>query len=87
MATVGSSHSETPVQPMPAAWRNVLLVVAICKAAIAGAGLTLAAMGALDIAFAIAAQHWIHEIQPHYFDLTTAGGGLIGAIWGWIVNR
>jgi hypothetical protein len=72
---------------IPTFWSRFLMMVAIGKAAIAGAGLALAAMGALDIAFAITAKDLISNLRPYYFDYATFGGGALGAIWGIITNR
>lgn len=71
---------------LPVFWRKFLLVVAIGKAAIAGAGLTLALLGALDIAAAITAQHWIEHVQAN-MNAITAGGGVVGGVAGWALNR
>jgi hypothetical protein len=68
-----------PMQ-IPAFWSRFLWLVGIGKAAIAGAGVALAALGALDVAFAITAQEIMREIKPHYLDIAAIGGGLVGAI-------
>lgn len=66
--------------PIPAFWSWFLIIVGIGKAAIAGAGVALAALGALDIAFAITARDFLHGLKPYYLDIAAAGGGIIGAL-------
>jgi hypothetical protein len=79
-------HSEA-VMLIPAFWSRFLMIVAIGKGAIVGAGLVLAGLGALDIALALTAQEMLKTIKPVYLDYATAGGGLVGAVWSWISNR
>jgi hypothetical protein len=82
---IAARVSEAPMK-IPAFWRKFLLAVAIGKAAIAGAGLALAGLGALDIAAAITAQEWLNAAQAQ-ITLITAGGGIVGGITGWVLNR
>lgn len=63
------------------------MIVTVGKGAIVGAGAVLALLGALDIAFAIAAQDFLRALKPHYLDLATLGGGVIGAVVSAILNR
>lgn len=76
------------VMNIPHFWRRFLLLVAIGKAAVVGAGIALAALGALDITFALTAKVWMAEIRPYYLDLAALGGGAIGAaaraVWTFI---
>ena len=63
---------------IPAFWKRLLMVVGLAKAAVAGAGLALAILGAFDIAAAITARDLIAELKPHYLDFAAVGGGVIG---------
>jgi hydroxyethylthiazole kinase-like sugar kinase family protein len=71
---------------VPKFWKTFLLVVAIGKTAVAGAGITLALLGALDIAAAITAQHWMQNVQSQ-INAITAAGGVAGGVLGWFLNR
>ena len=76
-------HSEVQFSKeiqFPMFWRNLLVFVTVGKAAIAGTGLALAGLGALDIAFAITANDWLQEIQREYVNYVALGGGAIGAV-------
>ncbi|HEY8064631.1 MAG TPA: hypothetical protein VIF40_07860 [Methylosinus sp.] len=65
---------------IPMSWQKFLMVVAICKAAIGGAGLALAILGAYNVAAAITAHDWIVSVQHAYtLDAFALGGGVIGA--------
>lgn len=65
-------------------WRRLMMFVAVGKAAVAGAGLTLAGLGALNIAFAIAAHQWVIDFQHQYIDYATGGGAAAGVLaWAW----
>jgi hypothetical protein len=65
---------------IPAFWTRFLAIVSLAKAAVAGAGLALAALGALDIAFAITARDFLEHIRPHILDYAAVGGGILGAV-------
>jgi hypothetical protein len=66
---------------IPMAWQQVLAVIVICKAAIAGAGLALAILGALNIVAAISAHEWLESAKHTYaLDAFAVGGGIIGAL-------
>jgi hypothetical protein len=65
---------------IPAFWTRFLMLVSFAKAAIAGAGLAMAALGALDIAFAITARDFLEHMKPHILDYTAVGGGVLGAL-------
>ena len=61
-------------------WRNVLLFVAIGKAAVAGAGLAMAMLGVADLASAIGARPLLDFInKDHILDIAALGGGVTGA--------
>jgi len=77
---------DNPMQ-IPTFWRNFLMAIGVGKAAIAGAGLTLAILGAFDIAAAVTAQHWYAQFQHDYLNQITAAGGVAGGIAGWLWNR
>lgn len=74
---VSSSGNDMPI---PLFWKRFLVLVAIGKAAVAGAGVALAIMGALDIAVAISAKAWLTEFKPYYLDIAAIGGGAVGAV-------
>lgn len=66
---------------LPMSWQKFLMVVAVCKAAIGGAGLALAILGAYNVAAAIAAHDWLVSVQHAYtLDAFAVGGGVIGAL-------
>ncbi len=60
-------------------WRNILLTIAVGKAAVAGAGLALALLGVLGVASAIGAHDTLVAFQKEYFDWVAFGGGVVGA--------
>ncbi|MCK1742226.1 hypothetical protein IVA80_15480 [Bradyrhizobium sp. 139] len=64
----------------PAFWTRFLIFVSFAKAAVAGAGLALAALGALDVAFAITARDFLDHMRPHVLDYAAISGGILGAI-------
>lgn len=68
----------------PMFWRKLLVFVTIGKGAVAGTGLALAGLGALDIAFAATANDWLQEVQRDYVNYFALGGGAVGAAWGLI---
>ena len=63
---------------MPVFWKQFLFIVALGKAAIAGAGFALAALGAYDVAFAITASDVLHTVQKEYLNYFALGGGALG---------
>jgi hypothetical protein len=66
---------------------HYLKIVTIAEAAVVGAGVGVALIGAMEIATAIAAQQWLAEAK-HYSDYAPLVGGLVGAIrGGWRVAR
>lgn len=74
-----------------AIWSKVLLLVTIGKAAIAGAGVGLAALGIADLATLVGAKQMIALIHgDHIFDIFAAVGGLVGAtaqiVWS-VISR
>jgi hypothetical protein len=77
-----------PVMPIPIFWKRFLVLVAIGKAAVAGAGVALAILGAMDIAFALSAKAWLSELKPYYLDVAAIGGGVVGAsirtVWAFL---
>ncbi len=56
-------------------------IVALGEAAVVGAGVGIALIGAMEIATAIAARQWIAEAK-HYIDYAPLVGGMVGAITG-----
>ena len=55
------------------------MAAALGQAAVAGAGLGLALLGAHDIAAVATAAQWLNDIQRAYADsIAAAGGGLVG---------
>lgn len=84
--TYAEHRRANPAMKIPAVWNRLLLIVAIGKGAVVGTGVMLAALGALDIAFAITAQQFLTELKPHFFDYAALGGGVIGAIAGAILR-
>ncbi len=73
--------SELGQSDMPIYWSNILFFVGIAKAAVAGVGLALAILGALDIATAAAAADWLDKLQDEYFGAYATLGGVVGAAW------
>jgi len=65
---------------IPTFWTLLLAVVALGKAAVLGASLALAVLGAFDIAFAATASHWLDVLQKEYLNYVAIGGGFIGAV-------
>ncbi len=54
---------------------------ALAKGAVLGTTLGLAALGAMDLAFAAIAHDWINGIKADlYFDEFALGGGLLGIV-------
>ena len=60
--------------------------VTICEAAVVGAGIGLALIGAVEIAAAITLHPWAVEMR-HYGDYLLLFGGMVGATAGWIFTR
>jgi hypothetical protein len=71
---------------IPKVWRYALEAIALGKAGIAGAGLAIALLGALDIISAATAMHLMHYITIPLPAVAT-GGGVIGVIASIILNR
>lgn len=66
---------------MPLTWRKFIFLTAMGKAAVAGAGLGLAVLGALDFTFAITAQEWWHAFRPDaIMNAFAAGGAAVGIV-------
>jgi hypothetical protein len=67
---------------------NYLKIVAFGEAAVVGAGVGVALIGAMEIATAITAQQWLAQAK-HYVDYAPLIGGMVGAITGasWIARR
>jgi hypothetical protein len=65
----------------PVRERSPLKIFAIGEAAVAGAGLGVALIGAMELATAITAQQWLAEAK-HYIDYSPLVGGVVGAISG-----
>jgi hypothetical protein len=65
---------------IPAFWTRFLVIVSFAKAAVGGAGLALALLGALDVAFAVTARDFLEHMKPHLIDYAAVGGGVLGAI-------
>jgi hypothetical protein len=80
--TRSKDYSQMP----PALLRAGHKFIAIGKSAIAGFGLALALVGAMEIATEIMALQWLVEAK-HYTDYALLVGGAVGAIAGWIWNR
>lgn len=70
----------------PSRWSTIMGILAVTKAMIAGVGIGLAAMGALDIAFAVTAAHWWAEMRPDWILNAFAGFGALGAVVARIVS-
>jgi hypothetical protein len=71
----------TYVEDIPLTWKRFLMAIAVGKAAIGGAGLALAILGAYNVAAAISAADWLHGVQHAYaLDTFAAAGGVTGAI-------
>lgn len=78
-----SSTSETYEgvgMQFPSGWRRVMMVVTVGKAALSGAVLVLAVLGALNVASTIAAHDWLLAFQRDHLDALVAGGGAAGAV-------
>ncbi|HEY8162122.1 MAG TPA: hypothetical protein VIF34_07630 [Methylocystis sp.] len=66
---------------IPMTWHRFLVVIAVCKAAVGGAGAALALLGAYNVAAAISAHEWLVQVQHAYtFDAFAVGGGVVGAL-------
>ena len=74
--------TNVPPEAAPRFWKRLLGAVAVGKAALGGAGLALAIAGAFNIAAAVTAQHWLHDVQKHYLDYVALGGGVVGGAIG-----
>lgn len=85
--TTAPERQIEPDMRVPAPWRTFLTVVTIGKGALAGAGAAIALLGLYDVAAAAAAQEWLHQLKPSYIDAATAGGGIIGGVITWFINR
>jgi hypothetical protein len=66
-------------EKVPMTWQKIMMIIAICKAAIGGAGLALALLGAYNVAAAVSALDFLHAVKQSYaFDLVAIAGGAIG---------
>lgn len=74
-------HVEFPPMTIPAFWTRFLMIIGIAKAAIAGAGLAIAVMGAFDIAAAAVAKDFLDHMRPQFLDYAAISGGVTGAAW------
>ena len=73
-------HNQALSGPPPMIWHYIMIAAATAKAAVVGASLGLAALGALDVAFAVSAQEWLKQIETDlYFNEFAIGGGIVGA--------
>ncbi|WP_159096870.1 hypothetical protein [Pseudovibrio sp. Alg231-02] len=62
-------------------WKMIMGIAAISKAAIVGATLGLATLGALNVTHAAEAVQWLNETKSElFFDYFAIGGGVFGAI-------
>lgn len=86
MSVLDHHRTGETAMTVPAFWHTFLMIVAVGKAAIAGAGVALALLGALDIAAAITAQQWMQTVQDQ-INVITAVGGVAGGFLGWLLNR
>lgn len=72
-----NTYEETPMF-----WQYLLMIVSVGKAALTGAGLALASLGGLDVAFALTAQDFLNSLDLHeYLNQFAIGGSLTGVIW------
>lgn len=69
------------IPEVPGYWGNIMFLVAVGKAAVAGAGLAIAAFGLFDIALANAIGEWWRTFQSQYFDTFAGVGAIIGAVF------
>lgn len=65
---------------LPPRWRRALLAVTVGKAAVTGAGLALAALGAMNIATAATAHHWLTQFEHEHLNMVAWGGGIAGGV-------
>jgi len=66
---------------VPLAWRRVLQAIAVGQAAIGGAGLALAFLGAYNVAAAVSTSDWLHAVQhASALDSFAAVGAVAGAV-------
>ncbi len=72
---------------LPEGWRRAMMLVAIGKAAVSGAVVVLAILGALNVASAVAAHDWITTFQKEHLDALVASGGAGGAIFRILIDR
>lgn len=62
-------------------WQKLLMFTALGKAAVVGASLGLALLGALGFAEAVMARDWLNEMQRAYaFDIAAAAGAGVGIV-------
>jgi len=61
-------------------WSTFLALVTTLKIMIAGVGVGLAALGALDVAFAVAAHQWWTDVRPDWLLSMFAATGAIGGV-------
>jgi hypothetical protein len=86
MLTFSSQKNNQTIE-FPVFWRRLMMSVAIGKAGVGGAGAALAVLGALNIAQAVSAQHWVNGFEDHYLHWFAAGGGALGVFVGWFLKR
>lgn len=69
------------LEGLPVSWQRYLLIAAIGKAMMAGAGVGIACLGALDLAFAISAEQWWEAVKPDAIvNWFAVGGTVVGFV-------
>jgi hypothetical protein len=76
-----SPQRQEPMPKIPHAWLQFLYIVGIGKAAIAGAGVAIAILGAMDVVLAITAQDYLRPLKSSWLEEFTLFGGAVGAAW------
>ncbi len=75
-------HLQEESLEMRVSAKGIVIAVALGKAVVAGVGLGIAILGALDIAFAATAREWWASIQPDaLLNYAAASGGAMGFLW------
>jgi hypothetical protein len=78
LAMAGAMTAEA----IPVAWKIVMRAIAVGKAAIGGAGLALAILGAYYVAGVVSAHDYLSAGEYHYaLNAFAAGGGIVGALF------